>query len=244
MRVVITGATAGIGEALAHEYAAAGVTLGLTGRRADRLEAVAAACRAKGATVHTWPTDVVDQPGMQAMAREFLERAGGVDLVIANAGIGGPDRLERGDPAPIVRTLEVNVNGVVNTLVPFMPAMIAQRSGHLAAVASVAGFRAMPLRTTYSASKIAVRTLMEGWGMDLEPHGITVTSINPGFVESELTAKNRFPMPFILPTPAAARRIVRALRRRRRVYTFPLPMAVLARVLALAPRWVVKRLVR
>lgn len=244
MRIVITGATAGIGRELARQYAAPGVTLGLTGRRQERLAEVAEACRALGATVHTYPVDVVDRAGMTDMARDFLAQAGGVDLVIANAGVGGPDTrsLREGDPGPMASLFETNVVGVVNTLVPFVPAMKAQGRGHLAAIASVAGFRALPKSAAYSASKAAVRMLMDGLGMDLRPHGIVCTSVNPGFVESELTAKNDFPMPFMLSTEAACRRIRRALARKKRVYTFPWPMAIAARLLPLVPEFVLRRL--
>lgn len=244
MRIVITGATAGIGRELAQQYAAAGVTLGLTGRRQERLDEVAAACRGKGATVHTYAVDVVDRPAMADMARDFLAQAGGVDLVIANAGVGTPDplSLREGDAGPMAALFETNVLGVVNTLVPFVPTMKAQKQGHLVAVASVAGFRALPKSAAYCASKAAVRMLMDGLGNDLLHHGITCTSVNPGFVESELTAKNDFPMPFMLSTAEACRRIRRALARKRRVYTFPWPMALAARVLSIAPGFLVRRL--
>jgi short-subunit dehydrogenase len=239
MRIVITGATSGIGEELAAQYSAGGVTLGLTGRRKERLDLVAERCRAKGATVHVYPVSVNDRAAMAALATDFAAKAGGVDLVIANSGTGCPDRLESGQAGPIADVLETNVIGVTNTLVPFVPIMIAQGRGHLVAVASVAGFRAMPGHTVYSASKMAVRCLMEGFGMRLEPRGIACTTINPGFVESEMTAKNRFKMPFILTTEQACVKIRRAIAKKRRVYTFPGVMAFLARVLAVAPRWLV-----
>ncbi|MCW8138627.1 MAG: SDR family NAD(P)-dependent oxidoreductase [Planctomycetota bacterium] len=244
MRIVITGATSGIGRELAVQYAAAGVVLGLTGRRQDRLDEAAAACRARGAVVHTYAVDVVDRPAMATMARDFLAAAGGVDLVIANAGVGGPDKrsLDPGDADPMARLFETNVVGVVNTLVPFVPAMKAQRAGHLVAVASIAGFRALPGHAAYCASKSAVRMLMDGLGMDLRRHGIVCTSVNPGFVESELTAKNDFSMPFFLTTEVACRKIRRALARKRRAYTFPWQMALLCRLLVFAPEFIVRRL--
>lgn len=243
MKVVITGATAGIGAELARQYAAAGTTLALTGRRKDRLDAVAEECRVRGAAVHVYNVDVVDRGGMAALAKDFIAKAGGVDLVIANAGMGNPDKLKDGDATAIGALLEVNVVGVTNTLVPFVPTMIAQQRGQLVAVASIAGFRAFPYHAGYSASKAAVQTLMDGFGLTLEKHGIACTCINPGFIESEMTAKNDFPMPFLLRTDEAARRMRRAIARRRRVYTFPWQMAFLARfVLPLLPRFVVKRL--
>lgn len=242
-RIVITGVTSGIGEELAKQYAAAGVTLGLTGRRADRLEAVAAACRARGATVHAYAVDVVNRPAMKELAADFLGKAGGVDLVIANAGLGQPDAFDRGEVDAAAALVDVNVTGVVTTLGPFIPAMLAQGRGHLVAVASIAGFRALPKSVVYSATKAAVQVLMDGLDLDYGHRGISVTTINPGFVESEMTAKNRFKMPFILTTPEAVAKIKRAIARRKRVYTFPWPMALLGRyVLPWAPRWLLRRL--
>lgn len=246
-RIVITGATAGIGRELALQYAAEqgqACVLGLVGRRAERLEEVAGAARAKGATVHLFPADVGDRAAMADVARAFLERAGGADLVIANAGVAGPDRLSRGDAAALADVIHVNVNGVIHTLLPFVPAMKEARGGHLVAVASVAGFRALPGHATYCASKIAVRTLLDGWGYDLNRWGIRATVVCPGFVKSEMTADNEFPMPFMLETEDAVRRIRRAIRRGRRQFVFPLPMALFARLLGWLPRFVLRRLPR
>jgi short-subunit dehydrogenase len=235
MNLVITGTTSGIGEALALHYARPDTMLGLIGRRQERLTQVASRCQAQGARVLAAPLDVCDATALQTYTEQFLAQAGGIDLVIANAGVGAADQLPSGQAAPHARVFAVNVIGLLNTLLPFIPRMIAQRHGQLVAIASVAGFRALPGSTTYAASKMAVRTLMEGYGWELQRHGITTTTINPGFVVSEMTASNQFPMPFLLSTEAAARRIARAIARRRRVYTFPWPMAMLARVLPFIP---------
>jgi len=244
-RIVITGATSGLGRELAAQYAAElgeRAHLGLVGRRAERLAEVAAACRAAGATVRTYAHDVADGPAMAALAEDFLAAAGGVDLVIANAGIGTPDRLSSGDPAPLATLLQVNVIGVVNTVVPFAPALKRQGSGQVVVIASIAGYRPYPGHATYSASKKAVQVLMDGFAYDLNRWGVAVTTINPGFVVSELTADNRFPMPFLLQTDEAVRRMRRAIRRRRRVYTFPLPTRLLGWSTTLLPRFAVQAL--
>lgn len=240
MHMVITGTTSGIGEALALHYAQAGTVLGLLGRRQDRLATVAERCRARGARVLTAPLDVRDAAALQAFAAQFLAQAGGIDVVIANAGVGAPDDLVSGNAALHTVLFEVNVVGLLQTFFPFIPRMIEQRRGQLVAIASVAGFRAMPGSTTYAATKMAVRALMEGYDWELRRYGITTTTINPGFVVSEMTANNPFPMPFLLPTDVAARRIARAIARQRRVYTFPWPMAILARVLACLPGMVLR----
>lgn len=235
MKIVITGATSGIGKALALHYAGQGTTLGLTGRRQALLATVTEHCQARGTTVLATPIDVRDGSAMRDYAEQFMQQAGGIDLVIANAGMGTPDALASGDAGPHAEVIEVNVIGLLNTFLPFIPHMIQQRHGHLVALASVAGFRALPGSTTYAATKAAVRTLMEGYGWELRRHGITTTTINPGFVVSEMTANNAFKMPFLLQTDDAARRIARAIHRKRRVYTFPWPMAVLARLLTVIP---------
>jgi short-subunit dehydrogenase len=235
MRIVITGTTSGIGKELALYYAQSGTTLGLTGRRQERLIEVAAQCQAQGAEVLSASIDVCNATAMRAYAEQFLIQTGGIDLVIANAGVGNPDDLVSGDPTPHTTLFEVNVIGLLNTMLPFIPAMIQQRYGQLVAIASVAGFRALPGSTTYAATKVAVRALMEGYGWELRRHGITVTTINPGFIVSEMTAPNRFRMPFLLQTAEAARRMARAIQRQRRVYTFPWPLAIAARLLPYLP---------
>jgi NADP-dependent 3-hydroxy acid dehydrogenase YdfG len=241
MHIVVTGATSGIGQALALHYAAPGTTLGLIGRRQALLAQVSAQCTAQGATVVPAALDVRDGAAMQEYAEQFLNRTGGIDIVIANAGSGTPDDLASGNASPHAWLFEVNVIGLLNTLLPFVPRMIQQQHGQLVAMASVAGFRALPGSTTYAATKIAVRALMEGYGWELQRHGITTTTINPGFVVSEMTASNKFHMPFLLPTDEAAHRIVRAIAQKRRVYTFPWPMAILARLLPCIPGAILAR---
>jgi NADP-dependent 3-hydroxy acid dehydrogenase YdfG len=242
MRIVITGTTSGIGKALALHYAQPGVRLGLIGRRQALLTATAMACTARGATVVPAALDVRDGRAMGAYAEQFVLQAQGIDLVIANAGVGEADALHSGNAAYHADIFAVNVIGLLNTLLPFVPQMIRQQGGQLVAIASVAGFRALPGSTTYAATKIAARALMEGYGWELRRHGIATTTINPGFVVSEMTARNQFRMPFLVPTDVAAGKIARAIRRRRRSYTFPWPMACLAHLLPLIPGAILGRL--
>lgn len=245
-RIVITGATAGLGRELALQYARGGteVVLGLTGRRAERLEEVAAELRELGAVVHTYAVDVCDRQAMQDLAADYIQRAGGVDLVIANAGTGHPDQITSGDPAIAGSVIEINVVGAINTLVPFLPTMKAQRSGHIVGVASVAGFRALPVNGAYSASKKALQFLLDSWEYSLRRHGIKVTCINPGFVTSELTEKRSGdPMPFKMDTPAAVKRMRWAIEAGKRSYTFPRPMRAATWLMPFLPRWVVAKLV-
>src|SRR5436309_12559157 len=161
-RIFITGASSGIGEGLARRWAGQGVTLGLVARRHERLDRLAAELRERGATVHVHAADVADTAAMKGIVATFLAAAGGVDLVVANAGVGIRSALLEGEVSEPARLTQVNVVGVINTVVPCLPAMVAQGSGVLVAIASVAGWRALPGRTAYSASKAAVITFMDG----------------------------------------------------------------------------------
>lgn len=234
-RIFITGASAGIGLALAEAYAASGITLGLVARREDRLKALAERFALLGCRVLTFAADVGDAQGMRQAAREFCEQAGGVDLVIANAGINRPDQSMGGDPTGAAEVIHCNVNGVLHTLLPMVPAMVSQGSGHLVAIGSVAGFRGLPGNAPYCASKAAVKTLMDAYRPVLRRKGIRVTTICPGYVESELTAKTKNPMPFLMPAEKAARLIRRAISRGASTYVFPWQMRLLVPLLTRIP---------
>ncbi len=241
MKIVITGSTSGIGKALALHYARPNRTIGIIGRRQERLATIADQCRQQGADIIPAPIDVRDEYAMQTYAKQFIKHAHGIDVVIANAGIGASDDLLSGNARALTAPFKVNVIGLLNTIAPFIPPMQRQQHGQIVAIASVAGFRALPGSTTYAATKMAVRTLMEGYGWALRQHGITTTTINPGFVVSEMTAKHSFTMPFLMPADVAARRIAGAIARKRHVYTFPWPMAVIARFLSLMPGSIIAR---
>lgn len=232
-RILITGASAGIGAALARHYAAPGTTLGLVARRAERLAGLADTLRAAGAEARTYTADVRDAATMRAVADDF--GAGGVELAIANAGISRGDRLAAGDPAPAADVFAINVTGVLNTLVPLVPGMQRRGRGHLVTVSSVAGFRGIPGKGAYCASKGAERMLMDAWRAELRPHGVRVTTICPGWIETELTAENPYPMPFMMSADKAARLIARAIARGRRTYVFPWQMRLAVPMLRLLP---------
>jgi short-subunit dehydrogenase len=221
--LLITGASSGIGEALAMAYAASGVSLALTGRDATRLEAIAAACRQRGATVRAATVDVTDA---DAMARwiETVDAAAPVDLVVANAGIGAGTGggFETAEQTRAV--FAVNVDGVVNTVLPFIPRFVARGRGQIALMSSLAAFRGFPGAPTYCASKAAVRIWGEGLRGDLHRYGVGVSVICPGFVVSRMTARNKFRMPFLMPAERAAAIIKRGLALNRGRIAFPFPM--------------------
>jgi short-subunit dehydrogenase len=239
-RIFITGASSGIGEGLARHYGKPGAVLGLVARRADVLAKLADELRASGATVHVYPADVADTSAMKKVAEHFVEAAGGVDLVIANAGVGIKSALRDGGSEDIARLLQVNVIGVTNTIVPFVPAMVAAGSGILCTVSSMAGHRALPGRVAYSASKKAVTTFMDGARMELAGSGVHAMTVCPGFVNTPMTQgmKN---LPFAVECDDAVAAIVRAIEGKKATVTFPWQMNVLKEVLTRAPEWLVRR---
>lgn len=233
--ILITGASSGIGEALARLYARPGVSLALTGRDAARLASVAASCRAGGALVSEAVVDVADRAAMAACV-ETAEDAAPLDLVIANAGISG-GTYGGGESAEQTRAImAVNFEGVLNTVLPALPRLRGRRRGQVAIMSSLASFRGFPGAPAYCASKAAARVWGEGLRGELRQHGVEVSVICPGFVESRMTARNRFPMPLLMPVDRAAELIRRGLETNRARIAFPFRLYFAAwAVGALAP---------
>ena len=236
MRVVITGASSGIGEALARYYAAPGNVLGLISRRAP-------AANELPGTVAPYPLDVTDVAALERAAADFVARFGAPDLVIANAGIGkGTSGEDLRDMDLLRRTLDVNVVGLAATLAAFAPAMRKAGRGTLAGICSVAGFRGLAGNGAYSGSKAAAITWLESLRTELHGSGVSVVCICPGYIDTPLTRVNRFRMPFLLPVDEGARRIARAIARKPRLAVVPWQMALVSVVLRLMPGWLFDRL--
>jgi len=239
LRVFITGASSGLGAALARHYAAQGAQLGLVARRADRLAAVASGL--PGCAIYA--LDVRDHPAMQAAAADFIARFGAPDIVIAAAGISVGTLTEHAaDLKTFQAVMDINVVGMVATFQPFVAAMRNARNGVLAGIASVAGIRGLPGGAAYSASKAAVISYLESLRVELFNSGVAVTTISPGYIVTPMTAVNPYPMPFILPAAVAAAKIAAAIARRRRYVTVPWQMALVAWVLDRLPRALYDRL--
>jgi short-subunit dehydrogenase len=233
--VFVTGASGGIGEALARHYAAQGARVGLFARRRDRLDALVAALPAGSAAAYEG--DVRDADALARAAADFMARFGAPDVVIANAGISRGTLTERAEDAAVFREImDVNVAGMVHTFAPFVAPMRAAGRGTLAGIASVAGFRGLPGAGAYSASKAAAIVYLESLRVELAGSGVAVVTICPGYVATPLTAKNPYRMPFLLRADKAARLIARAIARRRRFYVLPWPMALVGSVLRILPR--------
>jgi short-subunit dehydrogenase len=221
--ILITGASSGIGEALAMAYAGPGVSLALTGRDAGRLDAVAAACWQRGAAVRPAVIDVAERAAMAGWIEE-IDRAAPIDLAVANAGIGvgTTDGFETEEQ--VRRVFAVNLDGAFNTVLPLIPKLAARRRGQIALVSSLASFRGFPGSPTYCGSKAALRVWGEGLRGDLSAYGVEVSVVCPGFVESRITARNEFPMPLLMTADRAAAIVRRGLARNRARVAFPFPM--------------------
>ena len=202
--ILITGASSGIGEALARHYAAPGITLALSGRDTERLENVAAACRHAGAIVHQQIVDVCDANAMRDWILT-LDAHEALDLVIANAGISGGTGVKGEDESQVRMIFDVNVNGVFNTILPILPRMCERRHGQIVIMSSLASFSGWPGAPAYSASKGAVRLYGEALRGAVADQGIAVNVVCPGFVESRMTAENPYRMPFLMTADRAAR---------------------------------------
>lgn len=241
--ILITGASSGIGQALAESYAASGVFLALSGRNQDRLNEVAQTCRAKGATVEISTVDVADENGMAAWIAS-IDKQNPLDLVIANAGVsGGTGGVMEGEAVDQARLIfNVNIMGVLNTLSPILPRMISRKNGQVAIISSMAGFRGFPTAPAYSASKGAVRFYGEGLRGSLSPYGVKVNVVCPGFVKSRMTDANDFPMPFLMETSKAAQIIIKGLDRNVGRIAFPFPIHVVSWFLSVLPDFVAQKI--
>lgn len=241
--ILITGASSGLGAALARAYAAPGVTLFLGGRDEARLAAVAGECRAAGATTEVQVGDVTAAPALAGWI-VACDRVAPLDLVIANAGISaGTGGIVEGDAQ--TRTLfAVNGDGVVNTVLPAIELMRPRRRGQIALVSSLAGFRGLGGAPAYCATKAMVRVWGEGLRGALAGDGVGVSVICPGFVATPMTDRNRFPMPWRWSAERAAVHIRRELARGRGRIAFPAPLAALAWLAAALPDALIDRIGR
>jgi short-subunit dehydrogenase len=230
MNILITGASSGVGAALARLYAAPGIFLALTGRDAARLEAIVDTCRRKGAETLAATLDIADRDALKAWI-ERIDESHPLDLVVANAGMMGPGS----DEVATRRMFEVNVGGVFNTVMPLLPRFESRRAGQIAIMSSLAGFRGMPGAPAYAASKAAARLWGESLRPQWRPRGVRVSVICPGFIDSPMTAKNAFAMPWIVSADEAAAAIARGLARDKARIAFPWRMYALVWLAAALP---------
>lgn len=228
----VTGASAGIGEALVHELCRRGAVVAATARRAEALQAIAAAAAGKVLPV---VADVTDRAGTRAAAERVGDELGPIDLAILNAGLWEQVDVRAFDSEVVRRHLDTNVMGMVHGVEAVLPEMRRRRAGTIAGMASVAGYRGLPQAEGYGASKAAEINLLESLRIDLRSSGIRVVTVCPGFVRTGLTGRNSFPMPFMLEPAEAARRICDGLEQGKPEIVFPLPMMLAMKAVRLVP---------
>ena len=231
---LVTGGTTGIGGALVRQLVAEGCRVVFCARRQDKIDELA---NELGENAIGIQADVSDVSRAEALVYEAEEILGGLDLIIANAGRGrnivGPKmKVEH-----ITGVLQLNVMGATATMAAGIEGMMKRKKGHLVGVSSVAANRGLPTSAAYCASKACLSTFLESLRVDLRHTPIRVTDIRPGFIETPLTQKNKFKMPFLMSSERAARLILKAIRKEKKVYTFPWQMALFARFLRWAPNW-------
>lgn len=239
----LTGASSGIGEALAYELGRRGAKLALTARRADVLGKLVSAINAEGGIAKAFPGDVMNVDQLRAIVTDAQKALGPIDTVVANAGTHIPSKLEHFNSSEYLELMNVNYGGMLRTFEAVLPGMKERRRGLVVGVASMAGYRGFPEAAAYGASKSAMITFLQSLRFHMKPIGIAVSIINPGFVKTPLTDKNDFHMPFLISAERAARIMCRAIERQQRECTFPWPFNWLLKLMSVLPDVVYERLV-
>ena len=242
---IVTGASSGIGRALALRLGSDGYRVGLIARRGELLEALAGEMAAAGDTAAAAVADVGDRAALRMAIADIEDRLGPADVMVANAGFGAPTRLDPLNIDDVEQTFRVNLMGVIYSIEAVLPGMLARRRGHLLAVSSLGGDKGLPGESAYCASKAAVNVYMEGLRIALRGTGVVVTTVCPGFVQTPMAPMDAAATPFMMSAEAAAGRIAGLIARRRGgVHRFPRRMAMLMSLIARLPDGLVARLVR
>lgn len=243
--VLITGASSGIGRALSVELAHRGAMVGLLARREDLLRDLVAEIETRGGKAIALPADVTDANAVRSAVAVLTQKFGPVDLLIANAGVGATTSGSKLEPDGVAKVFSVNVNGVINCVTAVMPQMIERGRGQLAVISSLAAYRGLPKSAAYCASKAAISSLFESLRLDLQPRGIDVTIIHPGFIRTPLTAGRTKKLPFLLEVDVAANKMIGAIEKRKKSYAFPWQLATVVRLGMVMPNfmydWIARR---
>lgn len=235
-RIIITGASGGLGEALARQFSEPDTVVGLIARRSAELSRVAEGLSGR---CSVYAADVRDAATLQQAAEAFNAMYGVPDIVIANAGVSIGTLTEAAEDAQAFHDVfDINIIGMMNTFQPYIAAMRERGSGVLVGIASIAGYRGLPGASAYSASKAAVISYLESLRVELRGSGITVITICPGYIVTAMTAYNPYRMPFIMSAENAAQRIAAVIARRQVYAVMPWQMAIVARLMHVLPRWI------
>ena len=241
--VFLTGASSGIGEALALAIAKRGAALGLVARRRELLDDLADRCRKFDIKVRVFPLDVTDEEALYEAADEMRAEFGRIDILIANAGIGGNDEETRAyTPRAVRKVIDTNLIGAVNAVHAVAAKMAERGSGHLVAISSLAGFRGLPKSAAYSASKAGMTAFFESVRLDLKHSGVDVTIVQPGFIRTPLTSGRTNKMPFLMELDDAIPLFLKAIEKKKKFAAFPWQLATLVRAGKLMPAWLYDRI--
>ena len=233
--VLVTGASSGIGGALAVELGRRGATVALVARRVENLREIAAEIEGAGSRALAVPADVTDAEDVRRAVERARAEFGRIDTLIANAGIGATTDARELNAEDVAKVFNVNLLGAVNSVAAVLPEMIERGSGHLVAISSLAAYRGLPKSAAYCASKAGLSAFFESLRVDLRGTGVEVTIIHPGFIKTPLTAGRHAQMPFLLELDDATHRMVRAIEARRKSYAFPWQLASIVRAAMVMP---------
>lgn len=240
--VFLTGASSGIGEALAIALAKKGAILGLVARRKELLDKLSKKCEKVGGTARVFACDVTNEDAVLAAAEDFVHEFEHIDILIANAGIGGNNAETRSlQPLAVKKVIEINLLGAVNAVHAVLPGMLRRGSGHLVAISSLAGFRGLPKSAAYSASKAGMTAFFESVRLDVKHQGVDVTIIQPGFIRTPLTSGREAKMPYLMDLEDAVPMFIRAIERKKRFAAFPWQLAAIVRAGKFMPSWLYDR---
>ena len=233
--VLITGASSGIGHGLALELAKRGARVGVLARRKELLDEIVGDIKRDGGKAAALMANVQDAAAVRAAVETFETELGPTDVLIANAGVGATNDAAELNAGEVAKVIGVNVIGVANSVAAVVPGMVARGRGQLVAISSLAAYRGLPKSAAYCGSKAAVSAFFESLRLDLQAKGVDVTIIHPGFIKTPLTSGRHAQMPFLMELDDAVKKIVRAIEKRRKSYSFPWQLATIVRAGMLMP---------
>ncbi len=240
---MLTGASSGIGEALALAIAKRGATLGLVARREELLKELAEKCEQNGGKARHFAVDVTDAKAIADAAESLRREFGKIDILIANAGIGGNNsETRRLDADAVAKVININLLGATNAVAAVLPSMLENKSGQLVAVSSLAGFRGLPKSAAYSASKAGMTAFFESVRLDVQDKGVSVTIIQPGFIKTPLTSGRNNKMPFLMELEDSIPHFLGAIESRKKFAAFPWQLATLVRFGKILPAFLYDRI--
>jgi short-subunit dehydrogenase len=240
--VLITGASSGIGRALALEFARQGHPVGLVARRAEALESLAKEVRSAGGSAELATADVGDETALTAAVASLEASLGPVEILVANAGISRKVTASRLHLADLALVMDVNYLGAIRAAAAVLPGMLERGRGQLVVVSSVAAFRGLPGSGAYSASKAAISNFWEALRGEVRDAGIACTTVHPGYIDTPMTRKNKYPMPFLMDVDVAARKMVRGIQARKAQVNLPWQMIAFMTLVRYLPDWLYDRI--